>query len=155
MEINIRNFQCIRKADIVIEPGLTVLIGSSNHGKSALFRAIEAAVYNKSSDSQITAGQTVMLVKYTHEGHSFTFKRDSSRGSKVAYQIDNDVYTKPGRSQLPLIAEIFGFGEVQVLANKEHLNFWKQMKFPFLLDRTGSQLFEFFILFRRSSFRSF
>ena len=67
-----------------------------------MFRAIEAAVYNKSSDSQITAGQTVMLVSI-HEGHSFTFKRDSSRGSKVAYQIDNDVYTKPGRSQLPLI----------------------------------------------------
>ena len=68
--------------------------------------------------------------------------------AKVIYKVDNEVYQKVGRGQLPVIGDEFGLKEISILAGKERLNFWKQMKFPFLLDKTGTQLFEFLSFFR-------
>lgn len=143
MDISIRNFQIIEKADLVIKQGLTVLIGPSNTGKTSIFRALESAFYNKSSDVHVRAGQKACLVKFTFGNHTFYFRRDLSKASKVSYAVDGQVFEKPGRSPLDVIGDKFHIKEVQILNSKERLNFWKQMKFPFLLDRTGSQLFEF------------
>ena len=143
MEIGIKDFQCLEDVALHIDEGLTVIVGPSNVGKSAVFRAIESAVYNRSSDTQIRAGKTKALVKVVMGDKVFVWMRDKTKSSKVAYKVGRAVYQKIGRGQLPVIGEEFGLKEIVVLNSKERLNFWKQMRFPFLLDKTGSQLFEF------------
>lgn len=145
--LRIKNFQIIRKADITFKPGLNVIIGPTNNGKSAIFRAIEAAIYNKSTDSVITAGERKAAVGIDYNGHSVIWQRDSGRKDfKVVYTIDGEGLTKVGRGLLEEVEGALGITEIELLKSKEKINFIKQMSYPFLLDKTPSQLFEFLSL---------
>ena len=47
MKVKINNYQIIKEAELEFKPGVTVIIGSSNNGKSSVIRAIESAINNK------------------------------------------------------------------------------------------------------------
>lgn len=57
MKIKVRNFQSLSHVDLDVS-GLTVLVGPSNWGKSALVRAITAALFNRPGEDFIRHGQT-------------------------------------------------------------------------------------------------
>ena len=54
--VSIRDFQIIKKASLTFKPGLTAIIGQSNNGKSAIFRAIKSCVYNEPGATSIRNG---------------------------------------------------------------------------------------------------
>ena len=146
MEIKIKNYQAIKSAKLEIEPGLTVIVGDTNNGKSALFRAIETAIYNKPGTDYIRFGERIAAVQIRTEDASLVWRKDTSTEYKTMYSLNGDVIKKPGRGPVDEVMSSLGMSEVRLLASKERLNFWKQMKYPFLLDKTPSQLFEFLSL---------
>ena len=107
--LRIKNFQIIKRADMTFKPGLNVIVGPTNNGKSAIFRAIEAAIFNKSTDNVITSGERAAAVGVEYNGHSVIWQRDSGRKDfKVTYMIDGQTLTKVGRSVLTCVARPIG-----------------------------------------------
>ena len=144
LKIEIRNYQRIKNAKIEFKPGLNLILGSSNQGKSSLFRALETSIFNLARESHITKGAKKAAVKFSYRNHYFIWVRDKDSSIKTTYIIDGKTYSKIGRNQLEELANTFGIKEVDVTGTKECLNFYSQMAYPFLLNRTPSELFKFF-----------
>ena len=53
--VRIRGFQSWKQADLDLEP-LTVVVGESDQGKSALIRALESVMENRAGTEFITHG---------------------------------------------------------------------------------------------------
>lgn len=148
-EIEIRNFQSIKHAKIEVCDGLNVITGKTNSGKSAIFRAINASIFNSGTDDLVQAGQDIASVTISNGEHTMSYARNAKgKNEKTAYKFDNNkVIRKVGRTQLPEVAQMFGIKEVQMQNNvKIRLNFWYQNEKPFLMGNTSGQLFEFLSL---------
>ena len=59
--LQIKNYQIVRDATLEFIPGLNVIVGETNNGKSAILRAAETAIFNISRESHVTVGQTKSL----------------------------------------------------------------------------------------------
>ena len=46
----IENYQIIKKGSILIRPGITLITGPSNNGKSSIFKAYKQIIYNLSGN---------------------------------------------------------------------------------------------------------
>ena len=46
MRIKAKNFEIIDELDLELNPGLTVITGASNNGKSSLIRLLRSLIYN-------------------------------------------------------------------------------------------------------------
>lgn len=143
MKVKIKNFQSIRQAALEFVPGLTVIVGPSNTGKSATLRAIEAALYNRLGDTFVTSGEEYSAVKIEDNNHTLIWKRMRKGETKTVMSLDGKTLIKLGRTQPDEVSSVFKIKDVAQDENKERLNFWKQMDYPFLMDRTPSQLFYF------------
>lgn len=146
MRVKIKNYQAIRKADVEFDPGLTIIVGDTNACKSGLLRSIETAIFNKSGDSYVTQGESVTAVGILLNGSSVVWKKNLNKASKVAYKVNGKVLQKVGRGQPPEVAQALNISEISILNNKERLAFWKQMQYPFLLDKSPAQLYSFIAL---------
>lgn len=143
--LKIKNYQIIKDASLRFEPGLNVIVGESNNGKTAILRAIETAIFNLSRPEHITLGETVSAVGLQYNGHTIIWRRDSEAPSPMSYKIDGQLYSKLGRGQPEVVAKLLGIEEIELEEIKMRLNFQKQMAFPFLLDKTPSQMFKFIV----------
>ena len=144
--ISIRNFQSLDAADIVLEPGLVIITGATNNGKSAIVRAIETAVFNNGDDAYVKAGTNELSVELNNGVHRVRYNRKlKGRNDKTTYQIDNgEVQQKVGRNQLDEVINALNIKEVRLQNNQRaKLNFWYQGEAPFLMDKTSGQLYEF------------
>lgn len=140
LTVQIQNYQIINNARLEFDEGLNIIVGPSNNGKSAIFRAIEAAIYNKVGNSFIKQGTEMTAVGIKNEEHVVIWKKSADAG---VYKVDGQVYNKIGRGQLEEVASALNIQEIEVNSGKVRVNFLKQMEYPFLLDKTPSQLFEF------------
>ena len=143
--IKIKNYQIIRDAKLEFVPGLNCIVGQSNNGKSAVLRAIETALFNIPRANHVTQGETVSAVGIKYQGNTLIWRRDTKAASQVSYKWNGQVLTKVGRGQPEFISQAFGIREVELDSTMMRLNFQKQMAYPFLLDKTPSQLFKFIV----------
>lgn len=143
MELKIKNYQRIRQAELSFPEGLTVIVGSSNNGKSAILRAIDTAIFNIPRDSHITIGEIISAVAIKINDNEIIWQRNLNATNKVAYKIGDKVLQKVGRTQVPEVADLLGIKEIEINGVKSKLNFQGQMSYPFLLDKTPSQVFAF------------
>jgi len=141
MNITIKNFQVIKQADLVFDEGITAIIGQTNSGKSSIIRAIEGAINNRAGTSFINydSDSTEVTIE---EGSNIVTWVKAKKGNS-SYNINGTELLKIGKSQLDEVGELFNMAEVRVNDEKFRLNFWKQMSPPFLVNKTGFQLFEF------------
>lgn len=143
LDVSIRNFQAISELDVSFPKGLTVITGETNNGKSSIFRAIEAAIYNVGGDSYIKAGEKFTGVKIRYQGNEVIWKKNKKYKIPTSYKINGEVLGRVGKKQPAEVAQALRMEDVNLLRAKERLNFWRQMSLPFLQDRSPSQLFEF------------
>lgn len=144
--VKIKNFQSLSEANLELPDGLTIVTGATNNGKSAIVRAVEAAVFNDGVDEYIKAGTDELSVTLDNGEHKVEYIRKSKgRTDKTTYQFDDGkVQQKVGRSQLPEMDNMFNIREVRLQNNQRaRLNFWYQNEKPFLMDKTAGQLYEF------------
>lgn len=149
LRIEIKDFQSLKHVNLELVDGVNIITGKTNQGKSAVIRAIDAALFNMGDDSMIRGGKRYSGVSIDNGRHKMVFCRDGlGKNEKTAYQFDdNPVQKKVGRSQLPEVAQMFNVRDVRMQNNtKMKLNFWYQNEKPFLMDKTPGQLYEFLSL---------
>lgn len=142
MRVRVKDFNCIRDAEFVFNPGLTILQGESNGGKSSIFRAIENTIFNQAGTGNVQHGKQFYMVGIENDGHKVVFKKGKAGG---VYKVDDVEYSKVGVGQLEQVAEALGIRETVLAGEKIRLNFWSQMGYPFLLDRSPGQLYKFIV----------
>lgn len=147
--VDIKDFQSLKSVHLDIPKGVCIITGSTNNGKSAVFRAIDAALFNLGDDSMIRGGKRYYGVSIDNGLHKMVYMRDGvGKNEKSAYQFDGGtVQKKVGRSQLPEVANMFNIRDVKMQnGSKMKINFWYQNDKPFLMDKTSGQLYEFLSL---------
>lgn len=147
--VDIKDFQSLKKAYIELTPGITVITGATNNGKSAIIRAIDSALFNLGDDAMVRGGQRYYGIKISNDSHTMLMARDNvGKNEKTAYQFDDGtVQKKVGRGQLEEVSRMFNIREVKMNnGTKMKINFWYQNDKPFLMDKTAGQLYEFLSL---------
>ena len=142
MDVQIKNFQKVKNAELNFIPGLNVILGPSNNGKSSILKGIKALLYTTPGTSFIRQGQTSYVVGMKYNGHIVLLQK----GIKESiYMVDGEKYTKFGTTTPEAVIKATNIKELEFNGQKEGLNFWDQMDYPFLLDKTAVELFRFII----------
>ena len=141
INLSVKDFQIIKNASLTFGPGLNAIIGQSNNGKSALFRAAKSCIYNEPGTTSIRNGCSSYAVGLQMNGHTVIYQK----GKESIYKIDGNVFQKVGRTQLHEVACSLNIRELNLNGSNEQLNFWDQMEKPFLLDRSETELFRFIV----------
>ena len=132
MKIKIKNYQRIENLEINLSPGINLITGNSNNGKSSTIRAIRDFMFNKFSNDKIRHGETKLEVTLD-DVKSFRTK------SGTTFDIKGELMEKVGRNPLEEVYEIFKISELDVNGVTIKPNFWFQMDKPFLFDKTAGQ----------------
>jgi len=140
MKVRIKNFQSIEDVSFEIPEGaFTCIVGPSNIGKSALRRALECLIYNKSEASYIRNGTKTCSVELTFDdGTNIKWYRDKKT---AGYVINDDDFTKLAGS-VPDILLDKGFKELVINKDKYQVQIASQFNNIFLLNQTGGKVTE-------------
>jgi hypothetical protein len=133
MRIQGTNFQSLAEFDLDIS-GLTVLIGPSSKGKSAVFRAIKGLFRNQIPDNVIRNGTDAVKLTATVGDKTVTVER--LRGKSTTYSIPPKEFTKLNQTIPPELAA-FGMNEVALGEFNIDPIFSRQNGSQFLIDPDG------------------
>jgi len=140
----ITNFQSHRATNFDFSPGINVIIGESDRGKSAALRAIMWCLTNKPAGDSfvshwiktkkdfIKQGEECSVLLTTGKGYVKRFKNSGTNG----YNINGNPLEALGRGNIPTeVEEFFNMGEA---------NIQRQLDSPFLLTQTSGEIARFF-----------
>ena len=134
--VRVRNFQSLRDVDLALGK-LTVVVGASNSGKSALLRAIRTVARNAASPAFVTQGERAAHVEVWLGPHAVTLERGKSLSTyRILRDGDDDVFTKCGTQVPPQVEQVLGMTEI----DGDWLNFATQFDKPFLLDAPATSV---------------
>jgi energy-coupling factor transporter ATP-binding protein EcfA2 len=105
VRVTIKDFQAIGRATLTAE-GLTVITGPSDRGKSALLRAIEAGLFNRTGEGFVRVGQasaSVHLVLAHSETHEILWEKG---GGANRFTVDGTAYGRVGRDAPPILKQL-------------------------------------------------
>ena len=133
--IQIKGFQSLH--DVSLELGkLTVVVGSSNVGKSAVIRAIKALVENRRGDTFISDGKKECQVALKTNSGFFVWKKTKkSSGTYYFTESDTNFQQVPHETVLRLLR----LGWIELGKTKLLPNFQHQLSPPFLLSESDAQ----------------
>lgn len=133
--LHVTNFQSLAEADIELG-GLTVIVGPSNSGKSAVLRALKAVVRNVGSPSAVRVGQSLFTSSVIFDGTTVALERGKSASTYKVIAADGseDVFAKAGRTVPEEVQRLIGLPD----PDGPDLVFSSQIDPPFLLSETGS-----------------
>jgi len=140
VKVRIKNFQSIEDVSFEIpEKSFTCIVGPSNIGKSALRRAFECLIYNKSEASYIRNGTNTCSVEVTFDdGSSVKWYRNKKT---AGYIIDGEDFTKLAGT-VPEVLTDRGFKELTINKDKYQVQVASQFNNIFLLNQTGGKVTE-------------
>lgn len=140
--VKIKDYQIIKDIELEFIPGLNVIVGPSNNGKSSILKAIKSCIYTIPGSNSIRFGKNNYVVEIKFNEHTVML----NKGLKESfYIVDGDKYSKYGTNTPDAVSNALGIKELVLNGNKEILNFWDQMNYPFLIDRTSVELFRFIV----------
>lgn len=127
----IENFQSHEKTELNLAPGVNVITGVSQSGKTAILRALYWLLYNRPSGERIMSnfaqGSTKVMVD-TEEGDRIWHIKDSKQNS---YTIGDNVFDKIGRDIPDMVQRALRISE---------LNVQKQLDEPFLITSSAGEV---------------
>lgn len=138
-KIEIQNFQSHKNTVIEPTPGLTVIVGHTDSGKSAFIRALRWCLYNKQPKSQlINKDAEFASVKVTFSDGSSIFRYKSKNKKDNYYIVTNEkgeesTYTSVGNAPLKEVMDISGMYEVNMFNRDISLNMTDQFDSLFFL----------------------
>ena len=128
----IENFQCHKKT--VIEPsleGLTVITGPTDHGKSAIVRAMKWLLYNRPLGTDfIRHGQTECKVTFEFADGTIVQRRRTT--SLNQYYVNGQLYEGFGNGVPLEVQQATGVYIYEVADQTLNLNVSEQLAGPFL-----------------------
>jgi DNA repair exonuclease SbcCD ATPase subunit len=145
VSVRVRSFQIIGDAAIDVD-GITMVVGSTNHGKSSLCRAIESALFsNQGSDFihyDAEKCQVDIVFPQGDDGEKLSVSWIKGRTGGSEYVINKKEFKRTGKTA-PEDLEKAGIKDIVVRDNKERLFIWRQMEEPFLVFSSPSYIFDF------------
>lgn len=135
-KVTVNNFQSIKSIDFDID-GFTVIVGKNNIGKSAIIRAIDAALTNQVGDSYIRLGEKSTEVNIKRDDIDIHWKK----GDKSQYKVNGESYSNLNRA-IPKPMSEAGFGTMEIGDEKVNPLIAHQFEPLFLLNRRGSVVTE-------------
>jgi len=136
MKLNIKNFQSIAEADIEIGP-LTVLVGQSDVGKSAVIRALRLLHRNSGGLELVKHGTGGLYIQQNSDDGT-TVAIAKGRGQNT-YYAGSKVLSKIGKEIPPEVANYLRTDELALDKDLTlDLNFSGQFDSPFLLADSSS-----------------
>lgn len=131
LRIKIRGFQSIKNPIEIVVDGYCTIEGESNLGKSAVIRAIHAALSNRAGTEFITEDELACEVVIESLGHKVKWYKDRKGTS---YEVDGTKINKPGRGTIPDEVKTVGLYAIKTLDKELH---WPQIHFqweqPFII----------------------
>lgn len=127
--INIKNFQSHKNTKLVFDPGVNVIVGGTDSGKSAVLRALRWVIWNKPGGNSFRSNWGgVTQVEIGVDGKSIVRSKDKSE----LYKLDETEFKAFGTGKVPI--EIDSFLRMPVD------NFQQQLDGPFLLNLTPGEV---------------
>lgn len=146
MRVQIENFQSLGRVDIEVG-GLTVVVGPSDRGKSALIRAIEGALFNRPGSQFVRLGQKLAKVALcglpAADGSTLDVEWVKGDG-KNKYTVNGTEYKKVGQGAPPVLDEA-GYRDVWI-GDKE------RKKGSYIRPQVAGQFEPLFLLTQPGSF---
>lgn len=122
------HFQCHKKKSIEFSPGVNVIIGPSDTGKSSIIRALKWVVFNKPSGNSFRRhGSKRTVVKLLTNDHEVIRTKSNAVNT---YKLDGKELKTPGTS-VP--------AEVENAINLKEINFQEQHDAAFMLSETAGE----------------
>jgi energy-coupling factor transporter ATP-binding protein EcfA2 len=138
-----RDFQSWKAFELKVS-GFTVIVGSSNRGKSALIRALRGILRNQVTSAQIRTGEkTAELTLEVEEGPSASLTRNSKT---TTYTIDGADFAKLA-NEVPQPLQALNLHSISVGTAKLDPTFAGQFDSQFMMDLTPAELNGVFGLF--------
>lgn len=145
IKVKIENFQSIKDIEFDIDK-YTVLTGPSNSGKSAICRAIEGALFNRSGDGFVRTGEKFAQVTLTTSTHEIVWTKGSGKNH---YTINGEAYDKVG-TDVPTVVFDMGFRDIELSRSKLRPQMGTdQFDILFLIREQGSLISELFSVLGR------
>ncbi len=140
LKLSLHNFQSIEDGELTFKTGLNFIIGQSNSGKSATFRALKACLLNpKGSQRFIKKGTSKSSVTLYYNGNEIEWDRTSKESN---YKINGEVYHKTGASSaFKILSDETGFTKDEA---NNIMNIEEELQLPFPFGLTSSELFKLF-----------
>ena len=136
-KLSIRHYQSLAEVDLDLAP-LTVVVGASSSGKSALIRAIRTLASNTRGSGYVTRGAKRSVITASFDdGLQVELRRGGKTGdgyTLAAPDADSIKFTKIGTSVPEQVSAALA------IAPGAELNVAAQFDRPFLLDATGSSV---------------
>ena len=135
-KFTIDNYQIIKHGEILFRPGITLITGSSNNGKSSIFKAYKQLIYNLSGNTYINQYADKCKLTLENTDYKITYNKSKSKSNYTITTKDGTLsFDKLGVNQVP---------EIKNLVNIDkslHYNFWEQLEKPFLINKTNREQF--------------
>lgn len=151
MKIKFKNFQSLRSEEVNIRPGMTLITGPTNSGKTAIFRGLLALLTNSVDAPNFINGIAVqengdnaeLSVSLIDEDiPKIEFHRNKS---KAWYMIDGKKYSKLARSNIfdiyPDLRRKFIYDPQD---SRKVLNFQTEEQLAFPFDKSDGEMFKLF-----------
>jgi hypothetical protein len=135
VEVEITNYESIAHTKLVID-GFTTLIGRNYLGKSAVLRAINAALINKDGTEFIRWGQTFCEVHLKFQDLDILWHKEDGNNF---YKVNGKEYTKIGRGTPPQEILDAGYKPIAIGDEKINLNYAVQFFPLFLVNKRDSK----------------
>lgn len=139
-QLSFTNFQSLQDTKIDLDPGLTVLVGPSNLGKSAALRAVKALVRNAPAPGLVREGSKEFRIGAVFaDGTIETLTKGKNVSQYEIHTPDGKsaVYAKAGAYEAPEdITKLWGIAA----PDDRELSFATQHESPFLLAEPASAL---------------
>src|SRR3990167_8742126 len=138
----VHDFQSL--ADVDMEVGaLTVVLGATNAGKSAVVRALQAALFNWSGGAFVREGAAEATVDLVFDERTLLWRKPRKGGAvyyiQPTYGSPGLVVSRAGKDLPPEITELTGVREIECEGARAKLQVDAQFDQPFLLAGTGGQ----------------
>jgi energy-coupling factor transporter ATP-binding protein EcfA2 len=136
------NFMAHGRTEIELSPGLTVLVGPNNCGKSAVVEALLTICRNLPGEVVVRHGEKICRVTLeTDEEHVIVWQR---KGSTVSYEVDGKPFHRLGRDVPEEAQRVLRLAEVETALDKFEVHFGVQKSPLFLLGYSDQKIASFF-----------
>ena len=140
-KLEIKNFQSHKHTEMTFDPGVNIIYGLSQAGKTAILRAMRLAIYNRPSGAKYYSnfaapkGQTEISIELDNgQVHLTKFVKRAKDGQKV---LDGTEYETQGMTFSPGVDVP---EEVRKLFNMTEINIQNQFDAPFLATSSPGEI---------------
>lgn len=136
--LHIENFQSHKETDLVFDPGVNVIVGTTDSGKSAIIRSLRWLTWNRpSGDSFRSSWGGPTVVQAGIEDEKILCRQKD--------KIEEYILAKPGKKDT--VFKAFGTDvpkEISEQLNLSDINLQLQMDKPFLLSSSPGEVASYF-----------